>query len=105
MFAGRLAAPGASVLDVAQAARNAPAPPKGPRAPDILLDGLATLFSESYEAAAPILREADRAFDAGLPPPEHLRWKWLATVSAVHLWDDARWEAISNRHVQVRRAR
>ena len=34
---------------------------------------------------------------------EQLRWKWLATVSSVHLWDDARWEAISERHVQIAR--
>jgi len=47
MFAGRLAAAGAGVTDVAQAARAAPAPPDAPRAPDVLLDGLATLFSEA----------------------------------------------------------
>ena len=34
---------------------------------------------------------------------EQLRWKWLATVSSVHLWDDALWEAISERHVQIAR--
>jgi RNA polymerase sigma factor (sigma-70 family) len=34
---------------------------------------------------------------------EQLRWKWLATVAAVHLWDDTRWEAISERHVQLAR--
>ena len=64
MFAGRLAGPGAGVLEVAQAARAAPAPPHAPRAPDLLLDGLATLFSEGYEAAVPILRRAHSAFDA-----------------------------------------
>jgi len=104
MFAGRLAGPGAGVLEVAQAARAAPAPPHAPRAPDVLLDGLATLFSESYEAAAPVLRQAHRAFDAArMPAAERLRWKWLATVSAVHLWDDARWELIAEGHVQLAR--
>jgi RNA polymerase sigma factor (sigma-70 family) len=34
---------------------------------------------------------------------EQLRWKWLATVSSVHLWDDALWDAISGRHVQIAR--
>ena len=52
----------------------------------------------------PILRRAQRAFDAGdMPASEQLRWKWLATVSSVHLWDDARWEALSERHVQIAR--
>jgi DNA-binding CsgD family transcriptional regulator/tetratricopeptide (TPR) repeat protein len=69
-----------------------------------LLDGLATFFCESYEAAVPILRRAQKAFDvSGLPVSEQLRWKWLATVSSVHLWDDARWAAISERHVQIAR--
>jgi DNA-binding CsgD family transcriptional regulator len=103
MFAGRLAQPGAGVIEVAQAARAAPAP-HTPRAPDVLLDGLATLFSESYEAAVPVLRQADRAFDgAGMSAAEQLRWKWLATVSSIHLWDDTRWELIAERHVQLAR--
>jgi DNA-binding CsgD family transcriptional regulator len=103
MFAGRLAAPGAGALDVAQAAGAAPAPPVA-RAPDLLLDGLVALFGESYEAAVPILRRAHSAFDvAGMPATEQLRWKWLATVTAVHLWDDSRWEALSERHVALAR--
>jgi DNA-binding CsgD family transcriptional regulator len=104
MFAGRLAGPGAGVLEVAQAARAAPAPPHAPRAPDVLLDGLTTLFSESYEAAVPVLRQAHRAFDAArMPAAEQLRWKWLATVSSIHLWDDTRWELIADGHVQLAR--
>jgi DNA-binding CsgD family transcriptional regulator len=103
MFAGRLAAPGASALDVALAAKAAPRPPVV-SGPELLLDGLATFFCENYEAAVPILRRAQNAFDvSGLPVSEQLRWKWLATVSSVHLWDDARWEAISERHVQIAR--
>jgi DNA-binding CsgD family transcriptional regulator len=103
MFAGRLAAPGASALDVALDAKAARRP-HALRGPELLLDGLATFFCESYEAAVPILRRAQKAFDVGgLPVSEQLRWKWLATVSAVHLWDDAGWEAISERHVQIAR--
>jgi hypothetical protein len=94
---------GASVLDVALAAKAAPRPPVL-GGPELLLEGLATLFSESYEAAVPILRRAQNAFDVSwLPVSEQLRWKWLATVSSVHVWDDARWEAISERHVQIAR--
>jgi DNA-binding CsgD family transcriptional regulator len=103
MFAGRLAAPGVSALDVALAARAAPRPTVL-RGPDLLLEGLATLFSESYEAAVPILRRALSTFDAGgLAMSEQLRWKWLASVACVQLWDDVRWEAISERHVEIAR--
>jgi DNA-binding CsgD family transcriptional regulator len=103
LFAGRLAAPGASALDVALAVKAAPRP-LVLTGPELLLDGLATFFSDGYEAAVPVLRLAQKAFDvSGLPVSEQLRWKWLAAVSSVHLWDDARWEAISERHVQIAR--
>ena len=104
MFAGQLAAPGAGVLEVAEAVGAAAAPPHAPRAPDVLLDGLVTLFTEGYAAAAPVLRRAHAAFDvAGMSTTERLRWKWLATVTAIHLWDEARWEAISESHVRLAR--
>jgi DNA-binding NarL/FixJ family response regulator len=103
MFAGRLAPPGASSLDVALATKAAQRP-RVLGGPELMLDGLATLFSRSYEAAVPILRQAQNAFDvSGLPVTEQLRWKWLVTVSCVHLWDDTRWERISERHVQIAR--
>jgi DNA-binding CsgD family transcriptional regulator len=103
MFAGHLAAPGASALDVALAAKAAPRL-SVLRGPELLLDGLATFFCESYEAAVPILRRAQKAFDVSeLPVSEQLRWKWLATVSSVHVWDYAGWAAISQRHVQIAR--
>ena len=104
MFAGRLAAPGASALDVAQAAKAAPRPPVLARSRVVARRTRDACSATSYEAAVPILRRAQSAFDAGdLPASEQLRWKWLATVSSVHLWDDARWEAISERHVQIAR--
>jgi DNA-binding CsgD family transcriptional regulator len=103
MFAGRLAAPGASALDVALVVKAAPRPVIL-RGPELLLDGLATVFSESYEAAVPILRRALSTFDvSGLNMSEQLRWKWLASVACVQVWDDARWEGISERHVQIAR--
>jgi DNA-binding CsgD family transcriptional regulator len=103
MIVGRMAARGASALDVSLAAKAEPKPTLL-RGPELLLDGLATFFSESYEAAVPILRQAQDAFDASsLPLNEQLGWKRFATISSVHLWDDARWEAISERHAQIAR--
>ena len=103
MFAGRLAAPGASALDVARAARSAPRPPVLGGL-ELLLDGLVTFFCDGYEAAVPILRRSERESDGGdMPVSEQLRWKWLAAISSVHLWGDARWEAISDRHVRIAR--
>lgn len=33
-----------------------------------------------------------------------LRWLWLASIAAIHIWDDQRWDALSARHVQLARA-
>jgi DNA-binding CsgD family transcriptional regulator len=103
MFAGRLATPGAGVLEVARAAMAAPQPLHPPRVPDLLLDGLATLFTDGYRPAVPILRRAQSAFGIDMSVAEQLRWLWLATVSSVVLWEDGRWETLSARHVQLAR--
>jgi len=68
-----------------------------------LLDALATLFSESYEAAVPILRRAQRAFSTDRSATEQMRWMWLATIAAVQLWDEAAWQGLSERHVRIAR--
>ena len=71
---------------------------------ELWLDGLATLFTDSYEAAVPILRRAHSGFDGvDMPASEQVRWKWLATVLSIHMWDDVRWRAISESHVQIAR--
>ena len=103
MFAGRLAGPGRSALEIAQAARAAPAPAQAPRGPDLVLDALATLFSEGYEAAVSILRQVEGAFGTDRSATEQMRWMWLATIASVQLWDDAGWEALSERHVRIAR--
>ncbi len=101
-FAGRLALPGGTALEVAKAVRVAP----GLHAPceiDLLLDALVTLFSEGYEAAVPMLRDAQGAFGTDMPTTKERRWGWLAAVAAVHLWDDERWDALSQRQVRLAR--
>jgi DNA-binding CsgD family transcriptional regulator len=102
-FAGPLAGAGGSALEVAQAARSAPPAPHTPRGIDLLLDGLATLFTEGYERAVPILRQAQSSFATDMPASEELRWGWAATVVSVHLWDDERWDTLSERHVRLAR--
>ena len=102
MFAGRFAGPGGSAREVAQAASAAP-PPHAPRGSDLLLDALATLFSDTYESAVPILRRAQAAFSTDESAIEQLRWLWLATIASVQLWDDTGWETLSERHVRLAR--
>jgi DNA-binding CsgD family transcriptional regulator len=103
LFAGRLAADGGSLLDVSRAVATAPkADPPLPR--DLLLDGLALVFTEGRGVAAPVLRRAVAAFaSAEVSPQEMLRWGWLATRAANLLWDYDGGLEIGNRAVQLAR--
>src|SRR4029077_4219465 len=103
MFAGRFTRLGSGVHEVAQAAMAAPQRLLNPRVPDLLLDALATLFTEGYRPALPLLRQAQSAFDADMSAAEQLHWLWLGCVSSVLLWDDVRWETLSERNVQLAR--
>ncbi|MDT4963356.1 MAG: hypothetical protein QOF87_3003 [Pseudonocardiales bacterium] len=103
LFVGRLAS-GGGLLEVAQAARGAPPSSQPPRAADLLLDGLALLFTEGYPAGTPMLRRALSAFRSeDVSKEEGLRWLWLACRAAVDLWDDETWYVLSTRHVQLAR--
>jgi DNA-binding CsgD family transcriptional regulator len=103
MFAGRLASSGGGTPDIARAAHARPRPAQPPQVADLLLDGLAALHSEGYAAGAPTLQRALVGFTQGLPGAEDLRVLWLACVSALHLWDDERWDVLSKRHVYLAR--
>jgi len=103
MFTGRLGdAP--DVREVAEAAQAAPAAPQPPRAIDLLLDGLATRFTEGYSAAVPPLRRALDAFrDVEGLTARDVRWLWLACRLAQDLWDDELWHVLATRGVRVAR--
>jgi DNA-binding CsgD family transcriptional regulator len=103
MFVGRLAS-SADLLEVAQAAREAPASPQPPRAPDLLLDGWAKVLTQGYPAGAPTLKLGLSMFRSeSLSTEEELRWLQLGCRAAVDLWDDEAWEALSIRHVTLAR--
>ena len=103
MFAGRLGdKPG--VREAAEAAQAAPAAPQPPRAIDLLLDGLATRFTEGYSAGVPPLRTALGAFrDVEGLTARDVRWLWLACRLAQDLWDDELWHVLATRGVRVAR--
>jgi DNA-binding CsgD family transcriptional regulator len=103
MYAGRLGGkPG--IREAGEAARAAPAAPKPPRAIDLLLDGLATRFTEGYSAGVPPLRTALGAFRRveGLTAGD-VRWLWLACRLAQDLWDDELWYLLATRGVRIAR--
>jgi DNA-binding CsgD family transcriptional regulator len=100
-FAGRLAL-GGGIHEVAEAARAAPPPPQPARPPDLLLDGLALLTCEGYQAGAPVLQQAVSAFRGpDVSREEELRWLWLASRAALIVWDYDSWDVLSDRQVTL----
>jgi DNA-binding CsgD family transcriptional regulator len=95
---------GAGLMEAAEAALAAPPAPQPPRASDLLLDGLAVLLTGGYPAGIPILKRALSAFHRrSVTREEEIRWLEFACHTAVDLWDDEAWEAVSIRHVQLTR--
>jgi DNA-binding CsgD family transcriptional regulator len=103
MFAGRLGG-NLDVRELAEAAQAAPPAQQPARAADLLLDGLATRFTEGYVAGLPLLRKALVAFSEvdGLTASD-VRWLWLACRLAQDLWDDELWQELASRGLQVAR--
>ncbi|MBW9206692.1 AAA family ATPase [Mumia sp. zg.B53] len=88
LFAGRLAGEGGSLLDVSRAVATAPDPLNHPLPCDLLLEGLALVFTDGRPAAVPALRRAVAAFVSGdVSEDEVLRWGWLASRAANLIWD------------------
>jgi DNA-binding CsgD family transcriptional regulator len=75
------------------------------RASDLLLDGLALVFTEGREAAVPVLERAVTAFtSAEIPIEQVLRAGWLAAMAATVVWDFDMSLAAATRQVEVARA-
>jgi DNA-binding CsgD family transcriptional regulator/tetratricopeptide (TPR) repeat protein len=103
LFAGRLAR-GGSLLEVSRAWASAPDPVDPPLPCDLLLDGLALIFTEGRPAATPVLQRAIAAFASGeASVKEMLRWGWLATRAANLVWDYDSCLEIGTRAVQLAR--
>ena len=102
IFAGRLNGR-VGPLEVAAAARGAPPGLQPPRPTDLLLDGLATRFTEGYVAGVAPLRRALHAFeqDAGGDEDDFRRWFWLPWLVAGDLWDDETWHELATRAVRL----
>ncbi|MFG1819646.1 AAA family ATPase [Kribbella sp. NPDC049174] len=102
LFAGRLApGPGPGMRQVAEAARAAPQS-EAPSKSDLLLEGMAILYTDGYAASAGPLHRAIQAFGSeDLTVDEAFRSAWVAAVAAVDLWDDLHWDVLSQRHLDV----
>jgi DNA-binding CsgD family transcriptional regulator len=99
MFAGRLAR-GAGVVEISEAALGGPPPPATPQPSDLLLQGLAVRFTETYAAGAPVLKKALDAFQRETDPsPNDAQWLGFASLIALFTWDDHAWKVLSTRQL------
>jgi DNA-binding CsgD family transcriptional regulator len=102
ILAGGLA-DGTGVVEVARAMRAAPRP-EPPRPADLLLDSVAVMYADGYEAALSPTREALQAFRKDdTSDASDLLSLWLAAITAANLWDDEGWAILTERHVQTAR--
>ncbi|HEY6891374.1 MAG TPA: AAA family ATPase [Solirubrobacter sp.] len=108
LITGRLnAVPG--VREAAESARCAPAAPRPPRSIDLVLDGMATRFTEGPGAGAPPLRLALRAFMDETLDDRDATMRWLSlcpvvqSMTVFELWDDDAYDALATRSVRLAR--
>jgi DNA-binding CsgD family transcriptional regulator len=102
MFAGRLASgPDTGMQQVAEAMRRVDLPAAATK-PDLLLRGIAGLYTDGYAAAAPALLDVVRAFGRDeLTMDEAVRFAWLAACAATDLFDDLNWGVLTRRHLEA----
>ncbi len=97
------------VLEAAEAARSAPPASVPPRAVDLVLDALATRFTDGWVAAAPLLTaalEAIRALDPGTGNVGRLLWlagNRAGGIIATEVWDFEAGLELAGRQVQLAR--
>ena len=100
---------GPDVVAAAEAARAAPPACVPPRAVDLVLDALATRFTEGYVAAAPLLTravEAVRDLDVGAADVGRVLWlagNRAGGVIATEVWDFEAGYALATRQVRLAR--
>jgi DNA-binding CsgD family transcriptional regulator len=108
VYAGRLYAE-SGVRTVAEAARAAPAAPRPPQSIDLVLDGMATRFTEGPGAGVPPLRAALEAFRSEPLDGHDARMRWLLlcpvvqSLTVFELWDDDAFHALATRAERLAR--
>ncbi|NVN49295.1 AAA family ATPase [Mycobacterium sp. DL] len=95
--------------EIAEAVMAAPAPLGAPGPADLLLGGLVGVHTHGFEAGAPVLRQALEAFREHVFPVETARagdagnWLWLATRTAIGLFEDELVIVLADRYVRLAR--
>ena len=94
---------GDGVQTAARAALGAPAPPGPPSPADLFLEGLATTYTQGYEAGVPALRRALAACREDERDRYSDEWLWLANRVAAILFEDDVVATLAERHARLAR--
>jgi DNA-binding CsgD family transcriptional regulator len=100
VFAGRLAA--GSLLEVAEAARQAPSPGEVSGPADLLLDGLARLYTDGFTAAADVRHALAELRRCG-SDQDTIHLLYVVSHAAHAVWDDDAWQDLTARHLRIAR--
>jgi DNA-binding CsgD family transcriptional regulator len=101
-FAGRLI-DSDGLIEISRSALACP-PREKPQPSDLLLQGLAVRATEGYTAGTPLLKEALTAFQSAADlSPNDARWLWLASLTALFMWDDDAWTVLFERQLELAR--
>jgi len=98
-FAGGLAGPGGSVLDVARAISIKPV--SSPTTAELLLEGMAANSNQGYTAGLSTLRRAVTGVRRDVPAYQGVGVMTLACVAAAHVWDDDACDEISDQWSRI----
>jgi len=102
--AGSRAGPGATMAEVACAAREGSSDGDCPTWPGALLAGLAASFTGDLMVGASLLRRAICGFTGEMTTAAELGLLPLACTGALQLWDDGAADALASRYVRLARA-
>jgi DNA-binding CsgD family transcriptional regulator len=86
--------------EICDAVRALAPRPGGPRALDLLLDGLVLLITDGRVAATPVLLRAATEL-AKLPAEDVRRWGWAAPAASNAVWDEEGLLTIATRNLQI----
>ncbi|WP_436528807.1 AAA family ATPase [Actinoplanes sp. HUAS TT8] len=102
VFVGRLATD-TGLAEVATAALKTSAQGEpGPR--DLLLDGLATLYTDGFEAGTDLIRRSLAGFREGVAAQDAIHLVYVVSHAAHTVWDDDAWQDLTMRHLRNARA-
>lgn len=100
IFAGRLAGD-SGVVEVAEAASDFTRERHASRPEELLLDGIATQYTQGFAEGLAVVCEALRSYGQDMTTEQELRWMLLACFAAARVWDLNRQKSLSLRYLQL----